>query len=259
MVENCSKGKLHLKLSTLTAPVNALLDLAMPPQSLLTGNPAVGGVEGDLWGEIRFLDNPCCELCGFPFDFAQGEDALCGRCIARPPAYDHARAAFSYDDNSRKLVLDFKHGGRTHGLKTFGAHMSRAGRAFLPEADFIIPVPLHASRLVKRRYNQSVLLARALRPHTPASFDPDILMRTRATPSQGGQTAIGRHRNVQGAFKVRPGAIDRLRGKRVVIIDDVMTTGATLGACSKTLKRAGALKVDALVLARVVRGAPLPT
>ena len=259
MVENGRKGKLDLKLSDLKMPVNALLDLAMPPQSLLTGSPAVGGVEGDLWGTIRFLDNPCCQICGFPFDFPQGEAALCGRCTARPPAFDHARAAFSYDDNSKKLVLDFKHGGRTHGLKTFGIHMSRAGREFLPDADFIIPVPLHASRLVKRRYNQSVLLARSLKPHTSARFDPDILMRPRATPSQGGQTARGRHRNVQGAFCVRPGAISRLRGSKVVLVDDVMTTGATLGACSKTLKRAGALKVDALVLARVVRGAQLPT
>ena len=248
-----------MKFSALKAPVDALLDLAMPPQSLLTGSPAVGGVEGDLWGAIRFLDNPCCRICGFPFDFAQGDGALCGRCAARPPAFDHARAAFGYDDNSRKMVLDFKHGGRTHGLKTFGIHMSRAGRDFLPDADFIIPVPLHASRLVKRRYNQSALLARALRPYTPAQFDPDILMRSRATATQGGKTAVGRRTNVRGAFKVRPRASDRLQGKRVVVIDDVMTTGATLGACSKALKRAGAVKVDALVLARVVRGAPLPT
>ena len=174
-------------------------------------------------------------------------------------SFRSCKSSLWLDDNSRKMALDFKHGGRTHGLRTFGTHMSRAGREFLPDADFIIHVPLHASRLVKRRYNQSVLLARALKPHTPASFDPDILMRTRATPSQGGQTASGRHRNVQGAFRVRPGAIDRLGGKRVFIVDDVMTTGATFGACFKTLKRAGALKVDALVRARVVRGAPLPT
>jgi len=170
-----------------------------------------------------------------------------------------ARAGFEYDDVSRGLVLGFKHGGRTEGLHMFASHMRRAGRKCLDAADYIVPVPLHVSRRIKRRYNQSALLARALARISNPTFDPDVLMRHRATLSQGGRSASGRRRNVQGAFKVRDAAIDRVKGANIVLIDDVMTTGATLESCARTLKRAGAEKVSALTLARVVKAAPLPT
>jgi len=141
----------------------------------------------------------------------------------------------------------------------FAGHMRRAGRKCLQTADYIVPVPLHVSRRIKRRYNQSVLLARALARMSDPIFDPDILMRYRATASQGGRSASGRRSNVQGAFKVRDAAIDRIKGTNIALIDDVMTTGATLESCARTLKRAGAAKVSALTLARVVKAAPLPT
>jgi len=239
--------------------VGRALDLLLPRQSLLTGELSPSAIEGDMWGLVRFLDDPCCTVCGFPFDFDLGDEALCGRCSVKLPAFSTARAAFQYDDHSRKMVLSFKHGGRTQGLRVFATHMSRAGRSFLQGADYLVPVPLHYSRLVKRRFNQSTLLARALTRHSQAKFDPDILMRHRATPTQAGKTAAGRRRNVSGAFRVRPNAKARLRGKHIIVIDDVMTTGATLESCAKTLKRAGAARVDALTLARVVRPAPLPT
>ena len=170
-----------------------------------------------------------------------------------------ARSGFEYDDMSRSLVLGFKHGGRTEGLHMFAAHMRRAGRKCLEGADYIVPVPLHASRRIKRRYNQSVLLARVLAKISAPLFDPDILMRHRATMSQGGRSASGRRRNVQGAFKVREAAIDRAKGATIVLFDDVMTTGATLESCARTLKRAGASHVRALTLARVVKAATPPT
>lgn len=235
------------------------VDIVLPPQSLLTGSLEAGSIESDIWGAVTFLDEPCCHICGFPFEFDEGAFALCGRCSIKKPAYDVCRAGFKYDDVSRPLVLGFKHGGRTEGLKIFAAHMRRAGRIILEDADYLVPVPLHISRRVKRRYNQSALLARALSKMSAPSFDPDILIRHRATPSQGGRSASSRHRNVQSAFSVRQAALARLKGSHIVLIDDVMTTGATLESCARTLKHGGATKVSALTLARVVKAAPLPT
>ncbi len=250
------------------------LDLILPPQSLIRANLAfktqtlgaqVFGAETSetqnlaAWSALRFLDAPCCDLCGFPFEFDMGGGALCARCIAKPPKCRYIRAALAYDDASRQMVLDFKHGGRTEGLSMFGMQMARAGRKFLPEADLIIPVPLHYRRLVKRRYNQSALLSRALVHHIPARFDADILQRHKITETQGGKTLAGRRRNVNGAFRVRPKALDRVQGARIVLVDDVLTTGATLDSCAKVLLKAGAVCVDGLTLARVVRGTAFPT
>lgn len=227
-------------------------DIILPPQPLFTeGRGRAGGV--DAWQKVTFLDEPCCASCGFPFEYDVGKESLCGDCLARPPAYDRARAAFVYDEISRSPVLAFKHGGRTEGLRAFSAHMFRAGRVFWPEADMIIPVPLHRSRLVKRRFNQSALLARKLSTLTELPFEPDILLRTRATPSQGAQSAAGRRRNVRGAFSVSQKFKSRLKGQHVVLVDDVMTTGATINACAKTLKRAGVSYIDVITLARTVR------
>ena len=137
--------------------------------------------------------------------------------------------------------------------------MRRAGRDVLDGADVLVPVPLHPSRLIRRRYNQAALLARALGRITPARFDPDILARKRRTQSQGRFNARARVENVRAAFSVRERAKARLQGAHVVLIDDVLTTGATLNACATTLKRAGAARVDGLTLARVAKAAALPT
>lgn len=244
----------------LRAVGSRVLDVVFPPKSLLTGAPSHSrAIESELWGAVTFLDEPCCSACGFPFDYDQGIDALCGRCAARTPKYDAARAAFVYDDLTRKLVLDFKHGGQTAGLPVFTAHMLRAGRNLISQADYVIPVPLHRSRLLRRRYNQSALLARQICKASGAQFDPDILQRVKATQTQGGKTASGRRRNVMAAFAVREQAIARIAGKTLLLIDDVYTTGATLESCAACLKRAGAARVDALTLARVVKPADVPT
>lgn len=243
--------------TALTLGRDLLLDTVFPPQSLLTGKAVSGRtMEAELWGAVQFLDNPCCAACGFPFDFDLGPDVLCGRCAARRPAYDRARSAFRYDDSSRKLVLDFKHGGRTAGLRVFAGHMRRAGRDALRGANYIIPVPLHPSRLRARRYNQSALLCRAI---DKRRFDPDILMRVKKTDTQGGKLAAQRRRNVSGAFAVRAGASARVKGKHVVLIDDVFTTGATLESCARALRKGGAKTVDAITLARVVKAQYVPT
>ena len=238
-----------------------VIDTVLPPQNLL-------GLDADpiarrMWADVTFLDAPWCEACGFPFQYAAlGEIAgeggtLCGRCLVRRPAYDRARAAMAYDDGSRALILSFKHGGRTEGLSSFALQMRRASRELLTDADLLVPVPLHPSRLIKRRYNQATILARALAKITTAEFSPDILFRTRRTESQGGFNARARAENVRGAFSVRN--VDRIRGRHVILIDDVLTTGATLEACARALKRSGAARVDGICLARVAKAAALPT
>ncbi|MEM7727861.1 MAG: ComF family protein [Pseudomonadota bacterium] len=224
-----------------------VVDTVLPP----TDNTA-------LFPTLTFLDEPCCAACGFPFEHEMtglggisAFDLLCAACLARRPAYATARSALVYDDASRPIILAFKHGGHTDRLHMFAAQMHRAGRTALSHADALVPVPLHGMRLARRRFNQSALLARALSRRCGVPMEAHALLRARRTPSQGGLSAAGRRRNVQGAFDVaRP---DAVRGKRLVLVDDVMTTGATLEACARTLKRAGAARVDALCLARVVK------
>lgn len=242
----------------------SVVDIVLPQQALFRPQRGFAGAEqAQSWADVHFLDEPCCYACGFPFDFqsvSPAESALadvCGRCAARPPAYNRARAAFVYNDASRALVLRFKHGGDTEGVTMFAVQMQRAGRRLLTTADKLVPVPLHTRRLVKRRFNQSALLARAISKNTAIALETDTLLRHRHTPSQGGQSFVGRKRNVSGAFKVKDP--ERIKGQHVVLIDDVMTTGATLESCARTLKRAGASHVDALVLSRVVKPATVPT
>ena len=235
-----------------------VVDAVLPPHSLISGLPLTQG-EAELWQDLQFLDDPCCDVCGFPFEYDQGARALCARCHARPPRYDHGRSAIVYDAHSKKLVLDFKHGGRTDGLGFFASQLTRAGRRLIETADILVPVPLHKARLRTRRFNQSSLLARALSKKTGVPYNTEILLRRKNTPSQGSQTYLGRKRNVAGAFYIPARQRARVREAKLLLIDDVMTTGATLEACAVTLKRGGAVQVDALTLMRVVRPASLPT
>jgi ComF family protein len=227
---------------------------------LITGREVAGpgAIEPDLWRGLGFLSPPVCARCGLPFEFPVDLDQTCGACLADPPAFDRARAALAYNDVSRDLVLAFKHQGRRDGLKTFAGWMVAAGGALLEEADLIVPVPLHYFRLVRRGFNQSVWLAQALGELADRRVGVDLLKRTRPTPSQGGLSAEGRRRNVQGAFRVKRRAETRLKDQRVLLVDDVFTTGATLESCSRVLKRAGARSVDALTLARVARPRSVP-
>lgn len=233
----------------------AVIDTLLPPQELL--GLAADPISKRMWADVTFLDAPWCEACGFPFEYAVQGGSLCARCSVRRPAYHRARSAMAYDDGSRALILSFKHGGRTEGLASFAAQMRRAGRDVLTDADMLLPVPLHPSRLIKRRYNQAALLARALAKITPVTYAPDILFRSRKTDSQGGFNARARAENVRGAFSVKKPA--RIQGKNLVLIDDVLTTGATLEACARTLQQAGAERVDGICLARVAKAAALPT
>jgi ComF family protein len=234
-----------------------VLDALLPRRCLACGTvvegAGAGGVCAACWPGLAFLGPPFCACCGFPFEFDAGEETLCGACSARPPAYGRARAVFAYDEASRSMVLGYKHADRTDAAPAFGAWLARAGAALLDDADLVAPVPLHRTRLIRRRYNQSALLAQAAARAAGRRCVPDLLRRTRRTRSQGGLGASARRRNVQGAFALREEWRDAVRDARVVLVDDVLTTGATVEACARCLTGAGAASVDVLTLARVVR------
>ncbi len=233
----------------------AVLDVVLPPRCLGCGNlVGSGGILcSRCWEKITFLGNPQCDVCGLPFEFDPGPGALCGACIGKKPAYDHARAAMIYDDASRGLVLAFKHGDRIDAAPAFGVWLARAGAGLLDRADLVVPAPLHWTRLFARRYNQSALLSKAVAEIRGVTLVPDLLVRRRRTPSQGRLSPSARRRNVAGAFAVRPRYMAAIKDQRVLLIDDVLTTGATADACAKTLLAAGAAAVDVLTLSRVVR------
>jgi ComF family protein len=181
---------------------------------------------------------------------ASGAQA-CGECVRQPPAFDRARSAFRYDDASKGLVLSFKHGDRPGLARFFAPWLARAAGPLLAEADLLVPVPLHRWRLFQRRYNQAALLAQALARLAPGRYDPALLRRVRHTPPQGHLGRQARRDNVRAAFRLgRPP--ERIAGRRILLVDDVLTTGATIGACAELLKRSGAASVDVLTLARVV-------
>jgi ComF family protein len=178
---------------------------------------------------------------------------VCGACEAEQPAFDRARSVLVYDSASRGPLLAFKHADRTDAAPTFARLMVRAAAELLPETDLIVPVPLHRRRLLARRFNQSALLAQAIGREASIDAVPDLLVRSRHTPSQGGLSASARRRNVAGAFSLRKGSAEKVDGARMLVVDDVYTTGATVSACAAVLRRAGAVSVDILTLARVVR------
>ncbi len=158
-----------------------------------------------------------------------------------------------YDEASRELILAFKHADRTEAAPVFARWLEQAGAESIAEADFVAPIPLHWSRLFRRRYNQAALLAGALARRGGRVFAPDLLRRIRATERQGHKSRSARWRNVAGAIAVAPAWIAAIQGRRILVVDDVVTTGATVGAATKALLAAGAAAVDILALARVVK------
>jgi len=229
------------------------LNILYPPQCLKCGAPVADSASlcASCWPEIPFVASPQCEACGLPFEFDLGPGALCGACTQERPSYDQARAAFLYTPASREMVLRYKHADSIHMTKAFAAWMIRAGSNLIDESDLAIPVPLHWSRLLSRRYNQAALLAQAIGKKKTIPVNTNILLRRKKTKSQGYMTRPQRHRNLQGAFHVPVNKRQILKDKTVLLVDDVMTSGATVNTCARVLKRHGTRKVNILTLARV--------
>jgi ComF family protein len=233
----------------------ALLDLLLPPRCVAcdASVAAPGLLCPDCFRKTGFITEPFCIRCGVPFANAAlgGLEHLCPACRAAAPVFRHARAALRYDAQGRRLILPFKHADRTELAAVLAPHMARAGAALLRDADLLVPVPLHRGRLFRRRYNQAALLAKAVGRIASRPTLPDALRRDRATASLGEKSATERAAEVAGAFAVRPSRAHAITDKHVLLIDDVMTSGATANACADALLAAGATSVDVLVAARV--------
>jgi ComF family protein len=234
-----------------------MLDLLLPPRCLATGEivDRQGQLSPQVWRELDFITAPLCHCCGtpFPYRIAAPVAQLCPACIARPPGWHRARAVFSYDAHSRQMILAFKHGDRLEGAPAFARWMARAGAEILEDADYIVAVPLHWRRLLRRRYNQSAVLAAHIGRIAGKPVIADMLRRVRPTPPLKGMSRSVRFRQLKGAIAIAPQYENLLPGARIVVIDDVMTSGATAESCARALRGHGAAQVDILTLARVVR------
>ncbi len=245
----------------IAAAARRLVDLALPHRCAVCGT--VLGSERGLcaacWTQLHFIAPPVCPSCGRP----QAEDGAdldpCAICRSNPPRLRRQRAALAYDDAGRRLVIAFKHHGRLSLRPLLIRWLQRTADELLTDVDLVAPVPLHRGRLLRRGFNQSALLAAGLAEAGTVAHVPDLLWRVRATRSQQGLNARARAANVTAAaFAVRPRWRARVAGSRVLLVDDVLTTGATLEACARVLQAAGATAVDAVCLARVTRPTPAP-
>ncbi len=238
---------------TLRRAAAACADVVVPPCCLsckarITAHHSLCAA---CWGTVSFIRPPVCDVLGMPLPYDIGGRAVSAAATARPPPYDRARAAAHYSGELRTLVHKLKYADRQDVRVLLGRWLCDAGRELLPGTDLIVPVPLSRWRLLWRQFNQAAVLARELSRHADVAMDPLLLTRARATRSQVGLTRDQRRRNVAGAFAVARSARRRVAGRNVLLVDDVITTGATVEACARVLKRAGAARVDVLALAMV--------
>ena len=232
------------------------IDFLLPARCVVTGEVVETSemLSPDGWASLNFIEAPYCSKCGTPFGIVEKVDAemVCAGCLDFPPICKRVRASLRYDDGSRGLILAYKHGDKTHMAIPFSEWLRRAGDEILDEADLLVPVPLHWTRLLRRRYNQAALLAQCLSRKTGVPVNTTEFKRIKKTPPQGYMKKKERRRNVSDAFSVKPGSESVFSGKRIVLIDDVYTSGATVDACAKVLLDVGALSVDVLCVARTV-------
>lgn len=237
-----------------------LLDQLYPPACIACQSPLTGGdcLCPACFAGLRQISAPLCSVLGIPFDTDLGPEARSAEALADPPPFARARAAVQYGEVAGALVSRLKYGDRPELARFCARLMAAAGRDFWTARPVLVPVPLHASRLRFRRYNQSMALADEVARLTGLAVDPHLVRRHKKTRQQVGLTGDGRLRNVQGAFSVHPRFIERVQGRPVVLVDDVYTTGATVKAVTRVLKRAGAAEVNVLTFARVVIGQDSP-
>ena len=235
-------------LRTIRLPVDAALAFALPPRCPGCGTPVAEDHRfcADCWSGLRFIGPPWCAGCCLPFAYHRGDDVRCAECLAHPPRHAGVRAAVAYGPVAGALVVRLKHGGRIALAET----MARAMLRVAPPGDVLVPVPLHRARIWSRGFNQAALIADAVGRATGMPRDHHVLERRRATQLLRGLGRRARARAVSGVFAARP----NVRGKHVVLVDDVYTTGATAGACTSALLKSGAASVTILCWARVLPG-----
>ncbi len=236
-----------------------LVEWLLPARCPLTGDSVErqGMISPAAWATLRFVADPQCFSCGIPLivsdEGGENPGLKCADCLTDPPPFECARSSLVYDDASRKLILGFKHADQTYAVKTFVPWLVRAGADFWAADPLLVPVPLHRWRILRRRYNQAAILAQGLARETTLTCIPDLLLRTRATPKQAHMKVKEREKNVHKAFAINERHADQLKGRAVVLVDDVMTTGATVRECAEVLLKAGASSVSVLTIARVTK------
>lgn len=257
----------RLQLPSLADLGRGLADLILPPVAHDSREAtAAAGLSADAWSRVQFLEAPVCDGCGAGFEFepvslGAGDLAAdrCAACLTKPYAFQRARAACVYDEASRGLILKFKHGDQQQFAGLFARWLGRAASDLIADADAVAPVALHPMRLLSRRFNQAAEVARPLARHAGLDYLPDALIRSERTGTQGGKSMRGRRLNVAKAFSVTEAGRRCIKGRRILLVDDVLTTGATGEACAKALMEAGARAVDLAVIARVRTARELPT
>ncbi|MBE6449160.1 MAG: ComF family protein [Alphaproteobacteria bacterium] len=233
--------------------IRFIFDILLPPRCLICGEIVYkeNGLCAKCFSKINFLSNQSCPICGRPYTFPieDGNTLICGKCLSKPPVLRGLKAVFAYDDFSKNLILPFKHADRTDLVPYLSKLMFKRGKEFFEEADCIIPVPLHWKRKLKRKYNQAALLALNIEKLSQKPCLLSVLSRHRYLTSQKNKTRKERLENIKNAFKVKDANL--IKNKKIVLIDDVYTTGATLNECARVLYKAGAKDVVAVVIARV--------
>ena len=242
-------------LKTIIKPAaNRLLDIVYPPRCIsCSGNVHEnGGICAKCWGDINFIADPQCNICGFPFDFEASTGSICSGCITHEPSFSKARAVFLYDNASRNMIKSFKYNDRIENRAAYARWMARVGIDMLSEANIIIPVPIHFGKLLLRKYNQAAVLAHELAKISSKPVFSNALIRTKYTQTQAGFLRKERFKNIKGAFKVNPKYFDILKDKKILLIDDVITTGATAEECTNIMLKAKAARVEVLTLAKTL-------
>jgi len=241
--------------------LRTLSDIVMPPVCLVCRAPigAHDAICARCWREVDFIRPPLCDRIGMPLPFDTGGTMLSAAAVADPPPYDRARAVAAHTGAMRTLVHALKFHDRHDARRLLGRWLVEAGRELVADAEIVVPVPLARRRLLMRRFNQAAVLASEVARLTGLRYEPLLLARTRATASQVGLSRGQRRRNVAGAFAVPPRYGGRVEGRRILLVDDVITTGSTVGACARALNRAGAARVDVLALALVTDRGAIPS
>lgn len=231
------------------------LDLIYPPRCPACHHnvSSQGNLCQNCFSKLHVISEPHCMCCGIPFALDLGKETLCAECLATPPVFDKARSVWVYNHVSARMIKRLKLEDRPEQLERFAAQLSRIAAPLITTDTIIVPVPMHWRNLLGRRYNASVWLAQGLASRSGAVCDTSLLTRTKRSRHQRGLKRNARLRNIRRAFHVPEAARARLQGKTILLVDDVITTGATAAACARALKDAGAAQVNVVTLAHTVK------